>query len=301
MFIIYIYVVILFGFITAHDYQRTNDNSNYIRVTNVQLLLYFELVNNLVNGIRLHYKKENNIIVNFPVDINLESRIHDYNITLHNDICEINHIPPIICEYLSVQVYYLMYEFQYNHTLLYHNNDSNNKMNIPSISLSYFNKIYVPLPKYFNAIKSEIQRLFNTFYIDQELLNMELTIYLDIINNNMLINIKKICFLHSVILEDHNYRILTNILDHIIQSKLIIELDLLIIINYGYQLNNTYIMNYKSKYPNVLYYQMYSDGSYFEIPTLRLLYQISNYLYNNQSLYDTHVLYLHTKGKPNFI
>jgi hypothetical protein len=74
------------------------------------------------------------------------------------------------------------------------------------------------------------------------------------------------------------------------------ELDSVLIFNYGYNLS----VELQNRYPKVGFMNVHRDISNVEIPTQRLINQLAqhwkqgyDYVDNH---YDTHILYLHTKG-----
>ena len=106
----------------------------------------------------------------------------------------------------------------------------------------------------------------------------------------------RICFIHSCTLASGNYDILDEILTAVVTSKLMEELRMIIVINYGPSVSALAL-----KYPNVFFLQRSSEISKFEIPTLRHIQHFAVRAWKRQNEIKTEnkpiqVLYLHTKG-----
>lgn len=131
--------------------------------------------------------------------------------------------------------------------------------------------------------------------------------------------IKRICFIHSATLANEdlftnnsdipktNNFILLELLELLKSEGLLSLLDNIFVLNFGKEIS--YLSEFAKKFSNVMFFQMSTDTSYFEIPTIRLLHNLAknitassnkqkhdNYV-NRKSLSDqVQVLYLHTKG-----
>ena len=157
------------------------------------------------------------------------------------------------------------------------------------------------LLRYNEAITAEIRVLtgptdynIDMLDIEQDILNQLLTTIFD-----TRIPPKRICVIHSCTLDvtqSYSHRILEDILVKVQSSGLIRELDSVLVFNYGYSLS----VQLQSRYSDVIFMNVYHDTSNFEIPTLRLIHQLAKkFLKGNDdddNHYDTHILYLHTKG-----
>jgi len=157
------------------------------------------------------------------------------------------------------------------------------------------------LLRYNEAIAAEIRVLtrptdYNIVMLDieQDILNQLLTTIFD-----TRIPPKRICVIHSCTLDvtqSYSHRILEDILMKIQSSGLMKELDSVLVFNYGYSLS----VQLQSRYSDIVFMNVYHDSSYFEIPTLRLIHHLAKYWMqandDDDNHYDTHILYLHTKG-----
>ena len=100
-------------------------------------------------------------------------------------------------------------------------------------------------------------------------------------NNNPL----KYCFIHSCNLKNIGINILTEIVEQLIDSNLIQQLEKIFIINIGIPIDENIYKNDKIKIIN------YSDNIYlYEISTINLIHTFCKYNQNCE------ILYLHTKG-----
>ena len=112
---------------------------------------------------------------------------------------------------------------------------------------------------------------------------------------------KSVCFIHSCTLNNQDSSILIEILDKLNHSNLMKRLEMIIVINYGYEIQ---ILNQlQQSYPNVMFIQRSSDISRFEIPTMRHLFHfvqkvhtVPNMTHDIPPINPIHILYIHTKG-----
>ena len=123
---------------------------------------------------------------------------------------------------------------------------------------------------------------------------------------------KYVCFLHSVIpSSEHSAAILVELLDTVISSGLITQLDKLFVIHYGVPLAVELVESYRGRYSNIHFHYYSSDIARFEIPTLQILHYYSKlnqyakaHVHSSSDSRDrlaaersdSYVLYLHTKG-----
>jgi hypothetical protein len=111
-----------------------------------------------------------------------------------------------------------------------------------------------------------------------------------------------IAFIHSCSVEGENNRILHEILHTIIASGLLNSLSHIFICNFGLFVQPN-IISLISLYPNIHLLHISNDTSYFEVPTMKIMHEISTRTSialaqaSNQAVSDSlNVLYLHTKG-----
>ena len=109
----------------------------------------------------------------------------------------------------------------------------------------------------------------------------------------------RVCFIHSCTFDSNNH-VLIEILDNIVNSKLILKLDKIWVLNYGKLLP---IDELEKIYPKLSIINRLTDMTRFEIPTLRHISALSKKLKSLNlatngvgNTYDTQFLYLHTKG-----
>jgi len=227
------------------------------------------------------------------IDDNGNAINDDYNENKHEVNCLYYDVDEVKCIYLLYKIYYTMYSLDLRNSftdkLQYHQEDEDVQQ--PTISLGFFREIFSPRKRSFDSIKSEMLRLCRASDIDIQIIINENMIYEYIIQLDEIQNAQRICIIHSAILYANNYRIIHDILIHLDRSGLMGKLDSIMVFNYGYELSTMFL----SLYPTVKFFQVYHKGTYFELPTLRLLHRLSIYLSSERRL-DTHVLYLHTKG-----
>ena len=156
------------------------------------------------------------------------------------------------------------------------------------------------LLRYNQAIAAEIRVLTRPTDYNSSLLSIELDIL-----NHLLTTIfdtrippKRICVIHSCTLDvtqSYSHRILEDILTKVQSSGLIRELDSVLVFNYGFSLS----VELQNRYSDIVFMNVHHDTSNFEIPTLRIIHQLSKHWMqgnDDDNHYDTHILYLHTKG-----
>lgn len=102
--------------------------------------------------------------------------------------------------------------------------------------------------------------------------------------------ISRIAIVHSCSFLEQTYDVLGQMLDTIMHSGLMQQLDALYIMHYGNEyMNQTYV----NENANVHYIHVDRSCANFEIPTLQSMI----FLANDEKLHeDSHILYMHTKG-----
>ena len=216
----------------------------------------------------------------------------DYNENKHEVNCLFYYVDEVKCIYLLYKIYYTMYSLDLRDSFtdrLRDQEDVDDQQ--PKFSLLFFRGLFSPRKRSFDSVKSEMLRLCRASDIDNQIIINENTIYKDIIQLDEIQMAQRICIIHSAILYVDDYRIIHDILIHLDRSGLMEKLDSIMVFNYGYEL----LTKFQSLYPSVKFFQVYHKGTYFELPTLRLLHRLSIFLSSERRL-DTHVLYLHTKG-----
>lgn len=102
--------------------------------------------------------------------------------------------------------------------------------------------------------------------------------------------IMRIAIIHSCLFPEQTYDVLGQMLDTIMHSRLMQQLDALYIMHYGEEYTN---QTYMDENINLHYIHVGRSCAKFEIPTLQSLI----FLANDDKLHeDSHLLYMHTKG-----
>jgi hypothetical protein len=157
------------------------------------------------------------------------------------------------------------------------------------------------LLRYNQAIAAEIRVLTRPTDYNIGMLSIEQDILTQLLTTTFDTRVppKRICVIHSCTLDvtqSYSHRILEDIVTKVQSSGLMSELDSVLIFNYGYNLS----VELQNRYPNVVFMNVHRDTSNFEIPTLRLIHQLAQHWKQGNDYvdnhYDTHILYLHTKG-----
>ena len=125
-----------------------------------------------------------------------------------------------------------------------------------------------------------------------------------LLNRNSSVVTKRVCLIHSCVMPGPDpYSILMSIINNLIISGLAYELDNIWILNYGIEippLRNSDTSNDDSRINEILQkikiIQAMPECSWFETPSLRMVYYISKYIMSEVKDYDYQFLYLHTKG-----
>jgi hypothetical protein len=131
--------------------------------------------------------------------------------------------------------------------------------------------------------------IYNRFFLDERTLSQLPSQSQKWMNQNH----KRIIMIHSCSLPHEHNRILISLLKSIINSNLVYEVQAIFIFNYGLSVT-TSLQNYIQSYPSIYLFQVFDDISYFEVPTMILIQQISLWIHHQQLIGQ--VLYLHTKG-----
>ena len=131
------------------------------------------------------------------------------------------------------------------------------------------------------------------------------------LNNNIYV-MDRVCFIHSCTLQERNFDILYKILNKLKSSKLLSDLSMCIVLNYGVNILTN--ISLQLEFPTVYFIQRSSDVSKYEVPTLRHIHHFSKRHHelqlqlhqdnkwnnittdNNNNSNDIQILYLHTKG-----
>lgn len=157
-----------------------------------------------------------------------------------------------------------------------------------SISIAYGMKEYPSI------VTSEVNRLFMNQKDDNEnidqLIIKESEIYQTLLLDLELVIAKRVCIIHSITLKPNHYIIIEEIMNYLIHSELMVDLDGILVFNYGYPIS----IEFQKKYASATWIQVSKHNDYFEIPTLRILSKLVHYW--NENDIHTHVLYLHTLG-----
>ena len=187
-----------------------------------------------------------------------------------------------------------------------------------------YSNYFLPFPssmlRYNDAVKAEVQRLFQPSIVDPLLLQAEEDVYSSIITetrrkgNSRLLwydreddgddddddddasmrGVNKptavLCFLHSATMESGSYRILLDMLELLTLSGLMDALDALYVLNYGYEVT----ADITSKYPLVTWFHLLNETTYFEIPSIRIMHRVAQSLQHRG--WEANILYVHTKG-----
>jgi hypothetical protein len=138
---------------------------------------------------------------------------------------------------------------------------------------------------------------------------------------------QRICVIHSTSLQHQSHDILRHLLDTIITSGLIHELQYVLVFNYGGQIplsvQQEYAYGGTGGYRNIHFMQVAADPTHSEVPTLRILHMLAAHLdkhadppaqhatadpaqhgsssdTSTPTTTTTQILYLHTKGVTYF-
>ena len=173
------------------------------------------------------------------------------------------------------------------------------------------------LSRFPGAVYAELQRYVHAENYNGSLLEVEDSIHHFLAEDFAGAVPKRVCIIHSTSFEgnSNSNRILKKMLEQLHESNLAAELDKLIVLNYGGDVEG----KIKKLYSNVTWVQVHRDTSYFECPSLRILHKLAILFENSTRSSNkasspavplagypidtdveadggTHFLYLHTKG-----
>jgi hypothetical protein len=243
-----------------------------------------------------------------------------FNVADHNldfvvfQFCLHHHIPDLICNQLFDQVTKVRYDYLEQEML---------KSEFTS-GKSIINTQFIPNPHLLRssfAINKEINNHFKkkSHSVDYERLLSPISFSLyDMIGSELVGTVHSlrtktfvnVAFIHSCSIEGENSRVLTEMVDIIISSRLIDSLDYLLIFNYGMPLSmdsdtttsnssDKSLISFRRDYSSkLLVVEVSEDTSYFEVPTIRIMQEFVKLFHLSYPMnhYQINLLYLHTKG-----
>ena len=148
--------------------------------------------------------------------------------------------------------------------------------------------------EHYQVINNEIQLLYHNFNrdsIDEQnaLLMKEKEVLKQLTTDPEVMFAKRICIISNFFIK--SIYELEDILLHLRYSGLYIELDAIIVLNYGHEISS----KIKNKHEKVQWVQMSLKFSYFDIPSIRIIHELSKF-WNQSSKINTQVLYMHSLG-----
>ena len=131
---------------------------------------------------------------------------------------------------------------------------------------------------------------------DEKLLTIEDSIARTIILSSVKHpSMQRLCIIHSVTTSvasnDNNESGLYAVLSSLESSGLIIDLDMVVVLNYGMIIDESIKRVYGQ---HVLWLQVYEDEAYFEIPSMRIIHTVAKH-FNDHSMEEVQILYLNTE------
>lgn len=201
--------------------------------------------------------------------------------------CLENHIQTQFCQAIYDGAVQLRYDYAEEEMLKYE----------LSRNTSIINSQFIPNPHLLRTSAAASAELDNHF--KDSALTMQLSDRLHEIKQQMIsilrsvssANPLSVIMIHSCSLKDEKSRVLLSLLNSIEQSGLLSFVDVIFVMNYGIPIPlSTFPASQQSK---IQLLHVASDTSYFEVPTMILMNQISK---NWVSVQPIHWLYLHTKG-----
>lgn len=152
------------------------------------------------------------------------------------------------------------------------------------------------LERYPPAVNAEYSRVFHPeMFVDfSEIISREEYVVQKVKHRWVEQQVRKVGFIHSCQLGDQgDTRILEDILGQMRAFGLEDVLDTIVVLNYGFAIDQSVQDRFSSK---VEWVQVHEAIHYFEVPTLRIIHSLAKHLVLAQPDVDTQLLYLHTKG-----
>lgn len=160
-------------------------------------------------------------------------------------------------------------------------------------SLDYVANALPHLLRHSKAVHAELGSFLRSerdFIVAADVEDYQLGILMKEVNDSLSI-VKTVAYLHSCTLPGGDNSVLHDMLLKINESGLIHHIDKLWVLNYGEEID----IEIQHKFSFVKFIQMYSDTSFFELPTIRII-QLMAQNFNRIYDHNVRILYLHTKG-----
>lgn len=215
--------------------------------------------------------------------------------------CETYKIERKVCEMLYKYVLVMIYNY---HSVGSSNVDDYDsigirtlkdvKFSIQTLATSIISPSSYDVYEHYQVINNEIQLLYHNFNrdsIDERnyLLIKEKQVFKQLTTDPEVMFAKRICIISNFYIK--SIYELEDILLHLRYSGLYIELDAVIVLNYGHEISS----KIKNKHEKVQWVQMSSKYLYFDIPSIRIIHELSRF-WNQSSQINTQVLYMHSLG-----
>jgi len=215
--------------------------------------------------------------------------------------CESYKIERKVCEMLYKYVLVMIYNYHSFRSSDVDDYDSISirtlkdvKFSIQTLATSIISSSSYDVYEHYQVINNEIQLLYHNFNRDSidernNLLIKEKQVLKQLTTDPEVMFAKRICIISNFFIK--SIYELEDILLHLRYSGLYIELDALIVLNYGHEISS----KIKNKHEKIQWVQMSSKFSYFDIPSIRIIHELSRF-WNQSSQINTQVLYMHSLG-----